>query len=55
MRSAADIDLILMDIDLGSGMDGTVAAKVILALRNRLSAIVDDTGEVGSLRRAVLL
>jgi len=33
VRSAADIDLILMDIDLGSGMDGTVAAEVILTLR----------------------
>src|SRR5512133_3453395 len=29
-----DIDLILMDIDLGPGMDGTEAARHILALRN---------------------
>jgi len=29
-----DIDLILMDIDLGSGIDGTEAAKLILARKN---------------------
>jgi PAS domain S-box-containing protein len=32
-RQNPDIDLILMDIDLGSGMDGTEAAKIILAFR----------------------
>jgi two-component system, sensor histidine kinase PdtaS len=31
---AADIDLILMDIDLGAGIDGTEAARRILAKRN---------------------
>jgi len=32
--SGADIDLILMDIDLGSGIDGTDAATRILAVRS---------------------
>jgi len=30
----ADIDLVLMDIDLGSGMDGTEAAEIILKTRD---------------------
>ena len=32
-ESESDIDLVLMDIDLGKGMDGTEAAKTILASR----------------------
>lgn len=34
LRSGTPIDLILMDIDLGPGMDGTEAARRILAERN---------------------
>ncbi|MDA3950544.1 MAG: PAS domain S-box protein [Spirochaeta sp.] len=33
VREAPEIDLVLMDIDLGSGIDGTVAAEQILELR----------------------
>lgn len=33
VRTQPDIDLVLMDIDLGSGMDGTDAARAILAIR----------------------
>ncbi|TVQ26865.1 MAG: response regulator [Spirochaetaceae bacterium] len=33
-RAHDDIDLVLMDIDLGSGMDGAETAKAILAVRN---------------------
>lgn len=33
VKQNPDIDLILMDIDLGSGMDGTEAAKMILDFR----------------------
>jgi PAS domain S-box-containing protein len=33
-RGDGDFDLVLMDIDLGDGMDGTEAAQRILALRN---------------------
>ncbi len=34
VREDAEIDLILMDIDLGRGMDGTMAAEVILLNRD---------------------
>jgi len=34
IRTNLEIELILMDIDLGEGMDGTLAAKVILANRD---------------------
>ena len=34
LRTEAAVDLILMDIDLGSGIDGTEAARRILAERN---------------------
>ncbi len=33
VRNAPDIDLVLMDIDLGPGMDGIAAAERLLALR----------------------
>lgn len=33
-RTELDIDLVLMDIDLGKGMDGAEAARKILALRD---------------------
>jgi len=34
VETTPDIDLVLMDINLGSGIDGTVAAQRILALRD---------------------
>ena len=34
VRGGPDIDLVLMDIDLGAGMDGTEAARLILGLRD---------------------
>lgn len=34
MQTASDIDLILMDIDLGRGMDGVEAADIILKNRD---------------------
>jgi CheY-like chemotaxis protein len=34
MQTISDIDLILMDIDLGSGMDGAEAAAIILKNRD---------------------
>lgn len=34
MRSRDDVDMILMDIDLGAGMDGTEAARIILSERD---------------------
>ena len=34
VRGGPEIDLVLMDIDLGAGMDGTEAARLILGLRD---------------------
>ena len=34
VRSDAPVDLILMDINLGDGIDGTEAAEIILKIRN---------------------
>ena len=57
VRDNGNIDLILMDTDLGDGMDGTEAAKIITAERdipviflsnNTQGDVVEETGEVSS-------
>ena len=57
VRDTGNIDLILMDIDLGNGMDGTEAAKIILSEKdipviflsnNTQEDVVEKTGKVVS-------
>ena len=50
-RDPASIDLILMDIDLGSGMDGTEAAEEIVRERNLPVVFLSSHGEPALVER----